>query len=346
MSHEKIAEAYRNGEPVSSICTRFGVNVYRLYCALKASGVTLRGRKLSPDTRQEIVSRYINGESSLKLKNEYGIDQATVYNLLREHGLTAKQKQRLRESLSPQEKMQIREDYKSGVTRSAIIEKYQITDTTLYRLLKKSNESLRVTPRTVNHSFFSEIDALRAYWIGFIAADGYVYKGKALKIELAERDKSHIESLRDLLTDSRLYFRTPKKTIGLYVSSPQMVADLLKYGIHQAKSATLRLPLNMPEDFFFDWLRGYYDGNGWPASNRCIGIASNFAMLSQLQEKLLNEYGIKSSIRKNPRNEVFANINISANGSLALLEKFYYPGCVCLDRKITKARLVFPEANI
>lgn len=346
MSHEKIAEAYRNGEPVSSICNRFGVNVYRLYCALKASGVTLRGRKLSHDTRQEIVSRYINGESSLKLKNEYGIDQGTVYNLLREHGLTAKQKQRLRESLSPQEKMQIREDYKSGVTRSAIVEKYQITETTLYRILRKNNDSLRVVRRNVNHSFFSEVDALRAYWIGFIAADGYVYKGKNLKVELAEKDKAHLEALRDLLTDSPLYCRAAKKTLGLYIASPQIVGDLLKYGIHQAKSATLRLPLDIPEEFFFDWLRGYYDGNGWPASNRAIGISSNFVMLSQLQKKLLTEYGIKSSVQKEPRNEIFANMNISVNGSLALLKKFYYPGCVCLDRKITKARLIFPEARL
>lgn len=346
MDYCQIIEAYKNGDSISSICSQYGVKVHQLYYILRKHKIGVRGRKLSNEIQMDIVSRYQAGESSTVLRDRYKIDMATVYNLLKEHGVPTKTHPRQRDTLLAEEKEGICQAYTGDELPASIAARYNISVSTLYRVLRAKGIELNVGHRKVNHSFFSQVDKLRAYWIGFIAADGYVCDGKTLKVDLAERDREHLERLRDLLTDSPLYYRACKKTVALCISSSQIVSDLFIYGIHQSKSATLQLPSNLPDEFFPDWVRGYYDGNGWPASNGTIGISSNLVLLSQLKEELSSRYNISSSIQKDPKNQAFAKMNIGKRGSVAFLKEIYYPNCTCLYRKLIKARAVFPEAGI
>ena len=66
--------------------------------------------------------------------------------------------------------------------------------------LKANRLGLKTKHHTVNKNYFSNIDTRnKAYWLGFISADGYVVSNKSggnfeLGIELSYKDRDHLKA--------------------------------------------------------------------------------------------------------------------------------------------------------
>ncbi len=95
-------------------------------------------------------------------------------------------------------------------------------------------------------TFFDVIDSEeKAYWLGFIYADGNVSKnGYTLTIGLQATDSSHLMKLADIFKRP-VHFYTQKahpsvprerQTVFLRVCSKHVVAQLNRHGIYPAKS--------------------------------------------------------------------------------------------------------------
>lgn len=124
-----------------------------------------------------------------------------------------------------------------------------------------------------NEDFFEKIDSEeKAYWLGFICADGYINKrGNTVGICLDKSDEDHLKKfLRCLKSDeNRLNYRTgrfdenykitEKVTTELY--SRKMSKDLSNLGITIDKSKTLG-KINVSKDLINHFIRGYFDGDG------------------------------------------------------------------------------------
>src|SRR5690606_21393784 len=127
-----------------------------------------------------------------------------------------------------------------------------------------------------NESFFETIDTEeKAYWLGFIAADGNINdrgenKSKSLHIGLSFKDKNHLLKFMININYSHLLIEIKERIINLkkrrYVrlnlNSKKMYNDLLDKGITPRKSLTLKPPKNVPKDLVRHWIRGYFDGDG------------------------------------------------------------------------------------
>ena len=100
-------------------------------------------------------------------------------------------------------------EYKIDTRTKSLAKKFNIHKSTVLDILKRNGikhfgigeQSNR--KYAVDDNFFNKIDEERkAYWLGFIAADGFVEnrksKNKVLKITLSEKDKEH---LRKFLND-------------------------------------------------------------------------------------------------------------------------------------------------
>ncbi len=137
----------------------------------------------------------------------------------------------------------------------------------------------------VNEKAFSgRINEEKAYWIGFLAADGYIGKDKRLQLKLKKDDYKHIEKFKDFLGyNGIIEYRTSQlgKNIRrhglkkyyeialLRVSNKNIWKDLKKYGIINNKSLTLEFPSNISEDVLRHYIRGYIDGDGcWSSDNK------------------------------------------------------------------------------
>lgn len=122
-----------------------------------------------------------------------------------------------------------------------------------------------------NHNFFSQIDSHeKAYWAGFWAADGNIYKNKpAIQIRLAASDIHHLYKFCDAIGLSRskvaIYNHGQNNMYQgahLHIDSQQMKTDLIKLGITPNKSLTFNGVKNLDRKFLDSFLLGYLDGDG------------------------------------------------------------------------------------
>jgi len=119
----------------------------------------------------------------------------------------------------------------------------------------------------VNEDYFHVIDTEeKAYWLGFLFADGY-QNGYEMKINLNAKDASHLEKLREALNSKHpvTIYVCPEMQGGLKatyrVGSKKLCTDLANTGCVRAKSLIVEYPKLEPGlDRHF--IRGVFDGDG------------------------------------------------------------------------------------
>lgn len=115
---------------------------------------------------------------------------------------------------------------------------------------------------------FSSIDTKqKAYWIGFLYADGYISNNAhTIGISLKESDKSHLINFEKFLGISKdcLKYQENTKSWRFYITRKETYEDLVKIGFTPNKSYdnTTRVWDNIPEQYKKDFLLGLWDGDG------------------------------------------------------------------------------------
>ena len=115
--------------------------------------------------------------------------------------------------------------------------------------------------------FFDSIDTEeKAYWLGFLAADGNVSRRGVIRLTLAAIDREHVESFGKAIGVAKpLPVRasaTCRAFVSLAVGSVEMAGDLARHGIVPAKSLILR-PWVGARGLMRHYWRGVFDGDGW-----------------------------------------------------------------------------------
>ena len=145
----------------------------------------------------------------------------------------------------------------------------------------------------LNEDYFSKIDShQKAYWLGFIYAEGNVYKN-TLTIKLATVDKYVLDQFGlDLKTNAPTKEVNDRDAFRIRINSKKMVTQLLTHGVFPAKSALLKFP-DLDEKYLNSFILGFYDGDGWITSKKdktlkiqsyIIGFCScSFELLEKFQ---------------------------------------------------------------
>lgn len=139
------------------------------------------------------------------------------------------------------------------------------------------------TKKTCKRDFFNVIDTEeKAYWLGFIFADGYIsYSDKNMKkgqlattyctgIKLKWSDKEHLKKFNKSISGNYKVFKEIAHPDGfrkqtteaakILVYSQQMYNDLNKY-FDRDKTYTAKFP-DIPDSLMRHFIRGYFDGDG------------------------------------------------------------------------------------
>ena len=167
----------------------------------------------------------------------------------------------------------LKELYQSGLSPSQIARQLGKSYSSVYFQLRtlgieRRSRSEACRGFAINDHWFQEIDSEhKAYWLGFIAADGCLAHGNTLQIAIKEEDGALLEDLR-----RRLRIATPiryrAKRAWLTVSSKLLADDLRSHGITERKSLKLCWAETVSEDLVPHFLRGYIDGDGcWTVYN-------------------------------------------------------------------------------
>lgn len=128
----------------------------------------------------------------------------------------------------------------------------------------------------LDDAFFDVIDTeAKAYWLGFITADGCVQAGPIgtagwqrheLAVKLKASDAGHLEKLKADLAAENPVYHVPQRTSGmpaaqLSLSSRHLVESLIRLGVTPRKSLTLT-PWDGPAHLMRHYWRGVFDGDG------------------------------------------------------------------------------------
>ncbi len=220
-----------------------------------------------------IVSMYVDqGLSISQICKDNKVSKDSVKKYLVYKGVTLKE---IRQTYNKDEALSL---YNSGKIIEELAIKYNVTEKTIKKNLSLMGASV-VDKRgmwDLNEHFFDVIDTEeKAYWLGFIFADGYVAKDRpTFAMNLQYADISHMQKFCDLLHYSS-EIRTQEKdnyiTCRMKFDNRNIYQNLISKGCVPQKSLILQFP---NEDIFISsdryskeelirhFLRGYFDGDG------------------------------------------------------------------------------------
>lgn len=172
--------------------------------------------------------------------------------------------------------------YNAGVKQKDIIREFHISFKTLRQILTESGVAIR--PRggkrkyLVDEDFFEIIDSEeKAYWVGFILADGCIIQAKwtnRLNVTLGNIDVQHLEKLKQSLSSTHRVIERPGRGVSsLDICSEKLCKDLIKLNVTPRKTYT-GTPAIVPDNLRDHYFRGLVDGDGsiCKASNK-LGYA-------------------------------------------------------------------------
>lgn len=175
----------------------------------------------------------------------------------------------------PEIEAEIGQRYEAGKSATQLAAEYGASITAIGKILKRNGVKQRSASEIhrryrCNHNFFATIDnEEKAYWLGFIAADGYVRPSQTgspeLLVRLQARDAPHLERLRSAIDSEHpvtTYMLEGHQYGRFAVRSPQLAADLAKHGVVPGKTWTLGWPDYLDDELRSHYLRGFFDGDG------------------------------------------------------------------------------------
>lgn len=225
----------------------------------------------------------------------------------------------------------------------------------IYRMLKNigivRNDSEKSRKYTYNKEYFKIIDnEEKAYWLGFIYADGYIIngiKGKnkdSLGITLSIEDKEHIEKFKKSI-DSNHPINIYKTKYGtnsarIVIQDEELVADLIKLGVLRNKSLKLKFPTSdiVNESLIYHFIRGYFDGDGSLKKKGKNIKGYDFSVLGTIEflTELKVYLNVNNKIRKCNKNNEVNNYHLTFGGNQKVkhvTKKLYENATIYLNRK-------------
>ncbi len=122
--------------------------------------------------------------------------------------------------------------------------------------------------KKINKNFFKKWTNKMAYILGFLFADGNIVYTKRntwfWSIQITDKGilkkiKREINSSHKISLKKR--HKNQKQLYRFQIGSKDMCNDLISLGLTEKKSKTMLFP-EVPREYFSDFLRGYFDGDG------------------------------------------------------------------------------------
>lgn len=264
----------------------------------------------------------------------------------------------------PQElKEVIIQKYLEGLNSRELVEKFGFTQSTMCRIITNSNvkkRSISATHRKyeIDESFFDEINTEeKAYFIGFLYADGYNdEKHGIVSISLRYDDREILEKLRTIVGSTKplQYIKYNSKNskrenqFRVILVSRHMSERLADLGMMQAKTFKIIFPKWLDKKLYSHFIRGYFDGDGHVGisykddkKNGRFGIVGTKEFCESIKDILKIECNANLGIRKrfNSKPESYNIVQAECGGNLQVLRILNYIYCdsnIYMERKHEK----------
>ncbi len=187
------------------------------------------------------------------------------------------------------------------------------------------------------------------YLVGLIASDGYL-SSDGRHIDITSIDYEFLKGVRDLFgVNNKIgtkYNSNNQKSFRIQIANRDFYNFLSSTGLSPNKSLSIA-SLDIPNEFFSDFLRGLIDGDGgilkwfhsanfkeqW--SLRISSGSNNF--LEWLRDKIEEIFRAKGKIYQDNARGTSFKLKYGKVAARKILEECYYKGCFGLERKVKLA---------
>lgn len=298
------------------------------------------------------------GWSPSRIHKEYpNVSTDSINNRIRQNNWIAKKKQRASQ-LSQKELDEIKNLLTQQVSLEEIGKKYDISVATILKRQVNGNWAVRKKRNkySFNEHYFDEIDnEHKAYWLGFLMADGYVLSARhrtpnesqsfgfainVRDIELFRYFKQDLcaENPVNIYQDTNSSFKSGNLYGRILLTSQHMVERLKTYGVVENKTLKARMPA-LPTNLIRHFIRGYSDGDGSIVIDKNHRVSWGFCgtkeMLMSIQNFFHSHYKLSQRFPERQVN----NWDLKITGWQNVpnyLHKVYENATIYLQRKYLK----------
>ena len=355
-----IAEYLNSNITVKDLAEKYNLSASALRGQIRKRGIKRmhnQGKEIeyARSIKDKLIKDYIPGETSIKsLAEKYNVNcYSTVSKVLGENGIKI-----IKPKLVPRNTIIEAAKYYSDNQISIIncAKKFKIGKNTLYNYLKENN-SIKNDKNyqkdiTYDKNFFDSIDnEEKAYWLGFIMADGYTKLDKnnnpaQTTIEISKKDINLLDAFKKSIKSNYIIRERSRTTItgkiseicSITISSHHLTKQLVSYGVVPNKTYIGFINEEIfgdNEELIFHYLRGYSDGDGTINKNK-----GNYVFKLVIRSKsILNTITnwIKKYCNIDPKITIWENTyRLSIQNKkdyFIFLEKLYKNANIYLDRK-------------
>lgn len=262
--------------------------------------------------------------------------------------------------LSIKQKEDICRLYNEGNSTVEIGIMFNKTASSIAGYLTRSNIKLRSNKYNsrkyaFNESYFESIDTEhKAYWLGFMYADGYITNKNKIGISLSINDIEHLEKFNNSILSNypinQYEIKQGYKPGNMYcrvlMTSDKMYNDLINQGCVENKTNVIKAP-NIPKEMITHFLRGYIDGDGCITTKRkSLNHSLEYKVCILGTEELLtyiknfiedNNVAHINKFHKRKPTHIVSSIELTGNKQVKhFLDLIYKDATVYLDRKHDK----------
>lgn len=358
-NYEQIEKDFLEGKSLRQLEKDYKISRKRLSTIFKREGYYTQ-KEYPKEVWNRAIELYRTKTYSItKIAEVLNIDRHLLSNYLVSQGEKENKKKTI---IKNDETIEICNLYKDGQSISQIAKKYNRSTNYIVKILDNYNiiDHTRIYRKHYfNESIFSTIDTEeKAYWLGFLYADGSVGNANiisrnSIELTLKATDKNHLMHFIQFISNENseipMQFRIHEIDGKFYysyrviVNSKKMTNDLRKLGCFTSKSLTLKFPTaeQVPKHLIRHFIRGYFDGDGFNSINSentlTFGVCGTYDFCYEYEKTLL-ELGIikKISVHSYLNENVFYARHSGNIQARKFFNYLYTDSNVFLDRKYFK----------
>ncbi len=185
-----------------------------------------------------------------------------------------------------------------------------ISESTIKNIEKESGLESREVIRdnaihlNLNKDYFEKIDTKeKAYWLGFIYADGYIELNKRSESRrlclgsLSPKDEILLKKFAESINADKNKIEKDREYLRLRITNKKLCDDAMKHGVLPRKSLIIEYPKLENRELDLAFLLGYFDGDGKKGTSMIKTGSRKF--LEQIKEK----FNIPNNIYLNEPNK-------------------------------------------
>lgn len=220
----------------------------------------------------EIIRQYNGGIGITTIGKNFGVNHKTISKYLKSNNIKINS-ERYKSKLSSDQIESICDLFETGeYSLNALGREFNVNHATIGNILRRKGLTGRqkIIHYSCNTGFFRTINTEeKAYWLGFIYADGGVCVSKSgsvyITIELSSLDLEHLKLfLRSIESTHPIKSRDNNVKSKIIIGSIEMGTDLYNLGCPPHKTYSIQWPTDeiVPQHLKRHFLRGYSDGDG------------------------------------------------------------------------------------